>query len=328
MSGDVHVLTGLDAIINPDNAKPGLDLKELERQLISGGLIDTKIKEPQDKFYDVLSEAASQLGISFRDVIEDDGKKDDPPVASKSNPAPWFDEPEEEPEPAQYFTAATRSPPPRNALPEESIMRPKYSQEVRTNEQQRREHIDNVMGISSDTTEIFEREKREDAKCAMLAEIDSLLEALSEEDVDLSRIPQVTQESEYTKVESVLRTLRYKNDHTRYCSFAEEFMIFGAYALEDIFDGKKTYFGQYNPDLSGWHNNVNVKLKRMRHDTGQIVSGVMHEYNIGPGFRVLLELIPNMILYSKMKKQQYSDPGVYSDEEMQAAANRIREMSG
>ena len=123
--------------------------------------------------------------------------------------------------------------------------------------------------------------------------------------------------------------LRHKNDHTRYCSFAEEFLLFGAYALEELFDGKRTFFSRYQPDLTGWHNHVNVKLKRMRHDTGQLVSAVMQDYNIGPGARVLLELIPSAVIYSKMRKQQYSQPSLtfsgnaFSDEEMRRAHQNL-----
>ena len=42
--GDVHIVTGMDAIVNPDNIKPGIDLKELERQMINGGLIIPSVR--------------------------------------------------------------------------------------------------------------------------------------------------------------------------------------------------------------------------------------------------------------------------------------------
>src|SRR3546814_9514064 len=58
---------------------------------------------------------------------------------------------------------------------------------------------------------------------------------------------------------------------SRYCSFAEEFMLSGAHGLEYLFDGKNMWFGRWNPDLTGWHVHVNRKLRRMRTDTGKIV---------------------------------------------------------
>jgi hypothetical protein len=194
-------------------------------------------------------------------------------------------------------------------------------------EQERREHIDTVMGNTDSGGFSFEKEKREDVKCAMLAEIDSLMGSLVEEDIDLTRIPRVDRNSSYDEVEAVLKMLRHKNDHTRYCSFAEEFLLFGAYGLEELFDGKRTWFGRYQPDLTGWHNHVNIKLRRMRHDTGQLVNGVMQDYNIGPGARVLLELLPNMVLYSKMRKQQHHQPGIFNDDEMLRHQQNIRDLS-
>jgi hypothetical protein len=173
----------------------------------------------------------------------------------------------------------------------------------------------------------FDKEKEEDLKCSMLSDIDSLIGTLSEDGVDLSRIPQVTSASSYENVEAVLRMLRHKNDHSRYCSFAEEILLSGVSALEELFDGNKTYFGKYSPDLTGWHNHVNVKLKRMRHDTGQIVQGVMQDYGMGPMMRVMAELIPNMVLYSRMRKQQKGSSRMFNDMDMMAANRRVRDVN-
>lgn len=379
---DPHIVTGMDAIVNPDNIKPGIDLKELERRMISGGLIQQKIKDPQDKFNDELKDAAQKLGISFGEFTtkntsqsrssysvpaparpqpslptldsgysgggygsssggggSSNNKDDEDEDEEGTNEDEEEDDEEEQPKsspPAPSYSSSRTggsSPPPQSYSSENRFSsedRPRFGGDLRTRtqEQERRAHIDSVMGVAEGTSSFsFEKEKREDMKCAMLAEIDSLMSSLAEEDVDLTRIPKVDRNSSYEEVDSVLKMLRHKNDHTRYCSFAEEFLLFGAYALEELFDGKRTWFGRYQPDLTGWHNHVNVKLKRMRHDTGQLVSGVMQDYNIGPGARVLLELVPNMVLYSKMKKQQHNQPGLFSDEEMAQVNNRLREAS-
>lgn len=153
--------------------------------------------------------------------------------------------------------------------------------------------------------EIFslEQEKQEDAKCFMLSEIDTIISYLNDDNVDISRIPKVTSESTYKEIETVLKILKNKNDFNRYCSFADEIIIFGSHVLEEVFDGEKKYLG-YSPNLTGWHNSVSVKIKRMKHDTSQIVSTVMENNGIGPITRILLELIPNMFLYSKTNKKR------------------------
>ncbi|QYB17593.1 hypothetical protein PV-S19_0229 [Pacmanvirus S19] len=364
MSDDAHIIKGMDAILNPNNIKPGIDLRELEKKMISGGLIQQKVRDPVDRYNDELKEMAQKIGINFdeftkapakstKDITLDADlfKKSDNYNSSsvKSNyNSPKYDSPEEsenedeesenegeesenEDEQSTPFTNL-KSPTETNRFSDTQRFKFGGDLQSRTYEQERREHIDSVMGAEQNSNFSFEKEKREDVKCAMLSEITSMMSSLEGEDIDLSRIPRVDMNSSYEEVETVLKILRHKNDHTRYCSFAEEFLLFGAYALEELFDGKRTFLSRYQPDLTGWHNHVNVKLKRMQHDTGQIVSAVMQDYNIGPMARVLLELIPSAVIYSKMRKQQYSQPSLtfngnsFSDEEMRKANQNLNNL--
>jgi hypothetical protein len=231
------------------------------------------------------------------------------------------------PSPTGTSSPTSRSPSPAQPSSiHQRTNKPGASLYERTQEQERRAHIDSVMGGTAGFS--FEQEKQEDIKCAMLEEIDALITALKEEDADLSRIPKIDQNSAYATVESVLKILRHKSDRSRYCSLASEFLIFGAYALEDLFDGKRVWLGRYQPDLTGWHAHLNVKLRRMKKDTGDLMAGIMYDYNIGPGLRILLELLPSMVLYSKVKKQQHNEPGLFSDEEVARANQNIRDEMG
>jgi hypothetical protein len=63
----------------------------------------------------------------------------------------------------------------------------------------------------------------------------------------------------------------------------------------------------------------------MRYDTSTFVSEVMQDYNLGHGTRILFELLPSLFLYSKMKKSQYADNLITSDE-MNSAIDRIRDI--
>ena len=75
-----------------------------------------------------------------------------------------------------------------------------------------------------------------------------------------------------------------------------------SHVIEWLFDGEKTYMGR-RPDLKGWSTNVNIKLRRMRYDTSTFVSSIMRGYDMGHGTRILLELVPSLFLYSKMRKK-------------------------
>ncbi len=175
---------------------------------------------------------------------------------------------------------------------------------VRTKEQEKRQQINQVIGPVSDEFG-FDLERQEDARSEMIAEIDELMVLLASE-INVSNIPTITDETSFDQIDRILRLLRRKNDTVRYCSLAEEMIMFGATTLEELFNGKRVWLGYYRPNLEGWHNHVSVKLKRMRYDTRSVVSDIMRGMHISPLLRIAIELIPNMFLYSKMKSQQTS----------------------
>lgn len=198
----------------------------------------------------------------------------------------------------------------------------------RTHEQEQQNHIRNVRErMRSEKTHVFsiDNEKMEDRKSNLLESIDELRQALEEDGIDLSRIPEVDQKSSIEEVELVNRILVLKNDKMRYCSFAEEFILFGAGALEELFDGNNVWFGRYSPDLRGWSNTVQVKLRRMRPNTSAIVSNVMSDYNVSHGMRIILELIPSLFMYSKTKKRQSSSTKLYTEDALADSIKRIRD---
>ncbi len=306
--GDVRVITDMHAIINTDNIKPGIDLRDLQQRMINEKIISMPTPvNPMDNFYSTINDTAQKLGIDFDDY--------------KGIPETTTQATEHDDDVADG--AASDS---EELFPASVPRTTNDNMQSRTVEQRRREHIKTVMGGADGGTFSLEKEKREDQKSAMLTQIDSLMAILNDEEVDLSRIPEISQNSTFEEVETVLRMLRHKNDLCRYTTFAEEMLLFGAHTIGELFDGKRTWFDRYQPDLTGWHNHVNMKLKRMRHDTGQIVSTVMQDYSVGPGLRVLLELIPNMFLYSKMRKEQHKQPDLFDDDDMHESASRMRNM--
>jgi hypothetical protein len=405
--GDIHILGGIGSIMNLDNIKPGVNLKELEKSMISGGMWQAAPShDPHDMLSDDLRAVAKRLDISFDGISTKKPQarlsNNDAPqhvgsrcieklrVRSPDNAEALTDDdiddilspprspqrsPRVSPRSSPQRTSPKRSSPPRSKVSFADSSRVKYEpddyddvpvtgsdesrndalkndtsgggasrswsqrdsrgdtrgdagDEYQTQEQYRRERIESVMGSTSEQSSSgfsFEKEKQEDLKLAMLATIDSLITALEDVEVDLSRIPKVDRHSSYDDVHATMKALRHKYDHAQYVSLAEEFVLYGAYALADIFDGKRTWWG-YTPNLVGWHNVASVKMRRMKVDTGKFVSDFMRDYNIGPGFRLLLELIPSVFLYSKTKQQQHPEPGLFSDEEMVTTTNNIRGM--
>lgn len=384
-----YILHGYSDIVNPDNVKPGINLKDLERDLITGGHI-TKAYDPRDKFSDELREQTRKLGISLDgdDLVDDDPadvSMDDAGYEPMSPRQDSFDARIASPKSA-YGRPATPRPggsgggsTPRPATPRSGggnytssggygadysskswtdapstprsaggnwgsgggygsprrnnsgvSFTPSSELQSRTYEQQRRSHIDSVMedlGGSGGKNFTFEVERENDMKCILLAEIDSLITELRNEDVDISRIPEVSLKSDYAQINDVCKIYRHKRDMIRYCSLAEEGLLCVGAALESLFDGKNTWFSRYSPDLTGVSSLINCKIRRCRHDTSAVVGSAMENIDAGPITRLALELIPAIFLYSHNKKKSKSQPGLASNEEIMRASERIRSLA-
>jgi hypothetical protein len=180
-----------------------------------------------------------------------------------------------------------------------------------TIEQQKQDYVNDVLGdINTNDNEELEfdidKEKDEDDKNALLEQIDTLRDTLDDDGINLSNIPTVTSDNSITDIKQIYKVLKLKNDRNRYCTFAEELILAGSYGFEYIFDGKNEYFGR-KIDLRGWSNTVRIKLRRSRYQTSTLIKDMLHDYNIGPGFHLLMELIPSMFLYSNQKNQANYD---------------------
>jgi hypothetical protein len=141
--------------------------------------------------------------------------------------------------------------------------------------------------------------------------------------VDLSRIREVDKDSSLDDIKKIHKILRLKYDRKRCNSFGTEIILAGAQGLEYLFNGKRN-IGSYYPDLTGWHNTIRPKLRRMRYETSTIVSNILQDYHIGPAARVSLELIPSAILYSRMRRDQHGKNN-YSPDEMMNAFEDLRQ---
>ena len=430
MDDNPNILSGISSIINKQNAKSGVDFSELEKRMVSGGMITKPTQDPDDAFNDELKKFASDLNISFDEPSRGDSHAEESQHESSHSQYSSQHESPRESSHSQYSSQHESSHSPRessyqssyvpsHSSPRESSHQSSHSSsnnyshygstagdiedddedddkdddygddddddsdnigsqfnshssnnsfmmpsnsyssggssysssgsgdshagmswdsgsshkselQMRTHEQERQSHIssviDDIRGDDSSETFSIEKEKAEDTKSQLLAQFDMLRITLEEEGADLTRIPEVNDRSTIEEIQNIHKIFRLKNDRNRYCSFAEEFVMFGAHAMEEIFDGKRVWVGRYSPDLTGWHNTVNVKLRRMRYDTSNLVSGVMQEYNISSGSRILLELVPSMFLHSKMRKNQFGSPSLYSQDQMSAAMNDIRDI--
>lgn len=195
-----------------------------------------------------------------------------------------------------------------------------------TNEERRRQHINKVLGKmekNDDDSTFVQQEEEEDEMARIMEQVDLLRNNLSSEGIDLSRIPEVTTNTNRKDARSILRMLQIKNDRLRYCDMFNEGILTMAYALEGVFDGKKEYLGT-KIDLVGWPETVKVKLRRMQYNTSSFVSDIMKGYNIGHGWRILLELAPTLFLYSRDRRIKTGD-NLISDDKYRDALRELQQ---
>lgn len=195
-----------------------------------------------------------------------------------------------------------------------------------TIEERRQNKISNVLRDIDDKELEFniDKEREEDDKASLLEQIDMLKITLEDDGVDISGVPTISKQSSMKDVQNIYKILRLKNDRNRYCSFAEELILSGAYGLEYLFDGKKTWWGR-QPDLTDWSSSVKIKLRRMRYETSTFVSEVMQEYNLSSGVRLALELLPSMFLYSRNRRIAKED-NLVSDDQYKSAISQLNSL--
>jgi hypothetical protein len=195
-----------------------------------------------------------------------------------------------------------------------------------TQEERKQEKISQVLNNIDDRELEFniEKEKEEDDRASLMEQIDMLKITLEDDGIDIAGVPKLIKTSSMKEVQTVYKILRLKNDRNRYCSFAEELILSGAYGFEYLFDGKKEWFGR-QPDLTGWSSTVKIKLRRMKFETSTFVGEVMAEYNMSAGMRLVLELLPSMFLYSRNRRISQSD-SIVSDNQYKDAISQLNSM--
>ncbi len=348
-------IIGMGDILADDDED--IDIDEIEKSITSG----ISIKKKDEKNVDMAKEYSKEIeelsrrfrvGGNSKIDLENDDDSDDSPATTNVNWAPYNkpasstsinmttsndqqykapynladdSDDSDDDNPTTSYNAKSNS---DNYYPPTSWSagRPVDEQLNRmTNEERKQEHINRVLGNmekNNDDADFVQKEDEEDEMARIMEQVDLLRTNLESEGVDLSRIPNVNATTSKKEAKAVLKILQIKNDRLRYCDFFEEGILAIAYGLESIFDGKRDVFGS-KIDLTGYSDTVKVKLRRMRYDTSNFVSGIMQGYNINSGWRIMFELIPSLVLYSRNRRLTGKD-NLISDENYKKAMQDLQ----
>jgi hypothetical protein len=170
--------------------------------------------------------------------------------------------------------------------------------------------------------DILNKEKEKEEISALLGDIGELRYELTQDEINISDVQEVSKDSSLDEVKSVYNILKRRYERRRLNSLGTEAVIALAQGLEYIFDGERK-IGPYAPDLTNWHNTVRTKLRKMRYETSSVVGTVLDKFNVGPMGRIAIELVPSALLHSKMRKDSRGKPS-YSTDQMSAAVSTLR----
>lgn len=300
-------VAGIAGLINVDGDDT-IDVSSLEKDIISGAeIVDEKNFDPAAAFKEEMDKIQSSINKNL--MSGEEVHEIDVPIGEESiSTDTGYSYPmEEKKEGSQRWSSFNPTDPQLNTM---------------TTEQKKQTHIQHVMeDIDTIEMEEIDKEREEDDKANLLEQISTLRSTLEDDGVDIKRIEEVDHESSMDQIKLIYKALRLKNDGNRYRSFAEELILAGAHGMEYLFDGEKIWFGK-KPDLVGWSDTVKVKLRRMRYETTTFVKEIMQEYNISPGFRIALELIPSMFLYTRSRKITHND-SIVSDNQFKDAVSKL-----
>lgn len=360
--GDNALLTGLDKLINPQNIRPGVNYEEIARSLSVGSKVKKEDISTETK--NELDDLARKLDLSFATPRETPRAYRSPAQPARDESTPMYQSPGATPiHRSPYQNNAGSTPaynsaalPPQSRygtpideeLPEEQpfadfdytqqspkqptpIRRPRTEFQQLTEEDERHRQVEEVvnsMSKSGNNYMSLEKARRDDEKITLLDDIDLLWKSIEQDDARLLHgMEKPTLQDDYETIFNIHKRLQMKNDRNKFSGIADEGILMLAQFAGTVFDGKKVYFGKYSPDLVGWEEEVRVKNRRYKHDTSTIVGNFFRKYNLGSGLRILLELIPNAIIFSNRKKNNRGKSGIASDMDISSAFNNIRNLT-
>ncbi len=163
--------------------------------------------------------------------------------------------------------------------------------------------------IDANATTMLDEERREEDRVFMIDEIANMAQELANLGHDVSPYQNLENEP-YEKILRLRTRIRNRLDSEYLSSISGEFILNGAKLIEKLFDGKRVWFGKFNPDLTGWSRTLTVRVRRLRPQVSRNMSNLFNGYDNPLLLNMAFELIPSAFAYSsnlKEKQKQQRD---------------------
>jgi len=141
----------------------------------------------------------------------------------------------------------------------------------------------------------------DDRRAEMLKDISELRNLIGKSGHQVDDLPQVDSNADIRDIERCYQSHRKYYDDIKFSNTSDDWVKIFAFGLEYLFDGKKTYFGQFSPDLTDYYKTIQTKTRFMRYDLSRTISKFSRKNNIHWIGSAIFTLIPSMIVYSRQK---------------------------
>lgn len=173
------------------------------------------------------------------------------------------------------------------------------------------------MDKNNDDYESAYKLRDDDRRAEMLKDISELRDLIEKSGHQVNDLSQVDSSADIRDIERCYRSYRKYYDDVKFTNTSDDWVKIFAFGLEHLFDGKKTYFKQYSPNLTDYYKTIQTKTRFMRYDLSRAISKFSKQNNVHWIGTAVFTLIPSMIVYSRQKNKESK-----YDIEMEAEYNR------
>ena len=191
-----------------------------------------------------------------------------------------------------------------------------------TNEQRKQGYVDDIIGKQKNEDDSLlydiDEQNRKSKRTNLIIDINFLRKGLGgSKNPDLKDYPKPKDDMPIAYLEALKSQLLALNQRSTSSELVEEGIMLATKGLGKIFNGKREILG-VRPQLKNFHGTAQIKLRRLRYETSQILPSIMGTTMQNPILKVGASLGIGMLLHSglasKVDKEDSEDDGYDSDD--------------
>jgi hypothetical protein len=170
-----------------------------------------------------------------------------------------------------------------------------------TSEQKKQGYVDDIVGKGNTRDELLydiQKQNNKARKSQLIVDIKLLRKGLkSNKDIDMKDYQKPTEDMPISYLEALKRELVMLDTRITSSEMVEEIIVLGLKGIGKFLDGKRSILG-IKPRVTGYHNQAQIKLRRMKYQTSKFLGSIIGEGEMHPAIQLGTSLGVGMLLYS------------------------------